>query len=418
MKARTLLPALLVAALILEAQAPLLIPAFRAQARVLTVDAAGDGDHTRIQDAVDAAVTGDTVSVLPGRYVETVEMSFDIHLISAAGPAHTIIDGAGAGPVISCLGLSPNSSIQGFTVTGGVARAPVAGGGIYVAFEASPLIRGNIVTGNRSVASGLAHSSFRTPPFRAAPLLCDPVPGDGGGMYVYFNCAPAIVGNVIADNEARGSGGGIAFWDHADAVCEGNRIYRNKAGRNGGGVFIGCNAMPALERNIIAWNEAGLISGAAGSGGGVCIKGLEADATLRRNTLYMNSAAGGAGGVHCEGPCRPVIETNLIGVASGRGIHCDPETGATITCNVIWGAGEAGYSEACFVSATGFFEAGNLIREVALCGPEAGDFRPCDAPYLLTECGVAGAEEDRCDPGPCGYVRGSWGLIKSLYRDP
>ncbi len=344
--------------------------------------------------------------------METLSITdVDIHLISAAGPATTIIDGNGSGPVVRCLGISQSSSIEGFTITGGVTGKPLAGGGIYLTAYASPLIKGNVVIRNRAEATGAASSAEGGPRAPGAPTYCEPEPGSGGGIYVHFTCMPNIVDNTIAYNEAKGNGGGVVFWDHANAFMEGNRIYRNSAGRNGGGVYVGCNASPTMEGNVIAWNSALF------GGGGVFLDGFEADAAVLRNTLYMNSASSGAGGIQCAGPCRPVISANLIGVAAGGGVLCDAETDATVTCNVVWGAGGDAFGGDCFPLGVSYAERDNAIMEVALCGVYAGDFRPCRMP-LEDRCGQVGAEERPCPRGTCGYMRVTWGVLKSIYRSP
>jgi parallel beta-helix repeat protein len=387
-----------------------------ARSKTLTVGHDGAGEYATIQSAIDAAAMRDTVLVLPGRYVETLSIvgtdvrPITVRLISAAGPASTIIDGGGSGPVIRCLYVSQDSSIEGFTITGGVTGRPLAGGGIYLVADASPLIRGNVVTGNRAQYGGGALSDATKPPAPRAPQYCEPESGSGGGVYVHYLCTPEIIDNTIADNEASGNGGGVVFWDHANAHMQGNRVYRNAAGRNGGGVYVGCNASPTLEGNILAWNK-------AIAGGGVLMSGFEADAVVVRNTLYMNSASSGAGGIQCKGQCVPVITANLIGVAAGAGVLCDPETDATVSCNVVWGVDGEDFDGDCFPVGVEYGDLRNVVDEIEFCGAHAADFRPCTRPWSLA-CGQVGAVEGACPPGACGYTRGSWGLLKSLYRDP
>jgi len=382
--------------------------------RTLVVDASGGAAFIRIQDAIDAASPGDTVLVRPGRYLERLSIvGVDLHLVSSDGPQATTIDGGGSGPVIRCVGLSSNSSIVGFTITGGVTRPPLVGGGVYLAAESSPSIRDNVIVGNRAEATGWVEEMLG-PDVRAGgvcpgsrmPFLCEPVPGSGGGVFVYFRCFPVIEDNVIADNSAAADGGGVVFWDHADGVLRGNEIYRNTSGRSGGGVFVGCNAMPTIERNVLAWNE-------ASAGGGIAVDGVEADAAVLRNTLYRNSAPE-CGGIRCKGPCKPAIEGNVF-VGNGReAVFCDPDTQASLSCNAAWQVGEEPFGSDCF--AFGELPPDNFNERLRLgfCDAEAGDFRLCSQP-LLEECGEIGAEDLTCPLGRC-VSRVSWGVIRALYK--
>jgi len=386
-----------------------------AGAETLEVNVSGDG-YTSIQDAVDDAASGDTILVGPGRYKERIVISnLDVYLVSALGPVATTIDGGGIGPVIRCVSMSEASSIEGFTITGGVTHSPQVGGGIYLAAQASPLIRNNIIVGNRVFAGGSAASLSDGENMPERPLLCELIYGAGGGIFAYLQCRPRVVDNLIKDNVAQGPGGGVVFYDHADGALEGNRIYHNKAGKPGGGVVVDCAAKPLLERNIIAWNE-------APSGAGIFIDRIDTDPIIRRNTLYMNSATLGADGIECGELCGPEITANLIGIVDRGGVLCDPESDATVTCNVVWSPGRSGpdgddFGGDCFGPGHDYLDGGNAVFEVLFCGAPVGDFRTC-GPLVLSGCGGVGAIDEACDSRSCGTIKGTWGVIKAIYRNP
>ena len=93
-----LLPALLFSALALFAVA-LLAAAGASHAKTITVDAAGGGDHTTIQEAVDAAEAGDLIEVKNGNYQENVVVGKELTLVGESNTL-TVIDTQGEGVAV------------------------------------------------------------------------------------------------------------------------------------------------------------------------------------------------------------------------------------------------------------------------------------------------------------------------------
>ena len=82
---------------------------------IIYVDDSGGADYTEIQDAINAANSGDTIYVYPGTYYENIIVDKIINLVGEDN-ANTIIDGCKLGDVIT---LSPSSNwvnITGFTI--------------------------------------------------------------------------------------------------------------------------------------------------------------------------------------------------------------------------------------------------------------------------------------------------------------
>ena len=145
-------------------------------------------DYATIQQAISAASNGDTVIVAPGSYSETVDfLGKDITVTSEQGPAVTIIDGHGAGSVVSFKSQETrNAVLSGFTLRGGYTN--VFGGGGVAILSASPTIRGNIITDNR---------------------VC----GSGGGISSLYG-SPLIEHNTITRNGLRGCTGSGSSISH------------------------------------------------------------------------------------------------------------------------------------------------------------------------------------------------------------
>jgi hypothetical protein len=79
------------------------------------------GDFPAIQDAIDAAVGGDTILVSPGTYSEIINFNGKgIILKSVDGPESTIIHAKPSYPAITFdSDEGPHSILDGFTITGG-----------------------------------------------------------------------------------------------------------------------------------------------------------------------------------------------------------------------------------------------------------------------------------------------------------
>ena len=183
------------------------------------------GDYPTIQAAIDAAHTGDTIVVSPGTYEEDIDfLGKGIVLESLAGPAATVVQGSGTGPVVRIDSEEPaGTTIRGFTITGGYAQMSYGedgvGGGIYILGPAQALIENNYVTLNRAG-------------------------GQGGGIAAVnsnFSTVPVVTeirGNVIARNRAAAqavagnNGGGL--YAMGESVIEGNTFL----GNDGDGAYV------------------------------------------------------------------------------------------------------------------------------------------------------------------------------------
>jgi hypothetical protein len=158
------------------------------------------GAFSRIQSAINVAADGDTVLVLPGTYVENIDfIGKDIVLRSEQGPEQTILDGNRLGPVVIFkLAEGRGAVVEGFTITRGQGTtefSPNARGGGVMCYNASPIIRDNIIVENEAT---LGH-------------------GGGGGIAVGTGLridprpSPLIERNIIEHNMCSGNGGGISL---------------------------------------------------------------------------------------------------------------------------------------------------------------------------------------------------------------
>lgn len=99
-----------------------------------------------ISEGLAAAGPSDAVLVRPGTYPETLLVARDARIVGIGGAASTVIDGGGAGSVITNQGA--RLELQGLTIEGGLASS---GGGVQ-SMQGDLEMRGCVVTAN--TASG------------------------------------------------------------------------------------------------------------------------------------------------------------------------------------------------------------------------------------------------------------------------
>jgi hypothetical protein len=162
------------------------------------------GDFSTIQEALDAALAGDTVLVGPGTYVESIDFDRkDVALRSVAGPENTIIEGSGEfeTPVVN---IGPYGELVGFTVRGGRASF---GAGASVRGDGT-LIAHNIFDSNAQGAGGFGAAIAGN---ASSPLVdgnwfvnntCDHQ-GLSGVVTFVNRSSPHIVNNVFINNPCR-----------------------------------------------------------------------------------------------------------------------------------------------------------------------------------------------------------------------
>ena len=204
-----------------------------------TVDLSGSGDYTSIQAAINAALTGDEVTVLPGTYYENIDfIGKDVVVKSADGPSATIIDAQGVGSVVNFHnGETRNASIIGFTLRNGAGStfaSPSPSGGGVICVSASPTIEGNLIENN--AANGFGSTT-------------------GGGIGTYYNGGdgPLIKNNVIRNNETW-FGGGIGLIDSNATIL--NNLITDNIGVNGGGISGNNGGLWHVTNNTIDSNSA------------------------------------------------------------------------------------------------------------------------------------------------------------------
>lgn len=268
------------------------------------------GDYSTIQAAIDHAINGDTVLVMPGAYEENIDFKGKaITVRSLEGPQSTLIDGMDGSSVVKFItSESTDSILDGFTITNGLSAD---GGGGIRCLDSSPLIKNNLICHNETKSTAVG----------------------GGGVYCEGG-QPELINNQITQNFslwAGSKGAGIYFASTSGKIFY-NAITENgyKHSGYGGGIYIEGGSELAFSENIIEGNEAKY-------GGGLYLH--DARGLVIGNTVAGNTARYG-GGIYCRGGY-PKCSSNTIvdncaygSFDGGGGIYCT-ETTATLMANVI-----------------------------------------------------------------------------------
>jgi hypothetical protein len=242
-----------------------------ALATTWTVDDDGAADFNTIQEAINFAIDGDEIVVMPGTYtgpggegvvVDMVGKAVWLH--SSDGPEVTSIDGETLSHGIRCgSGETGKTIIDGFSVTNGL------GGGVSCGVGSS------IIANCRIFGNGMSDYPY-------SPT--------GGGIYVNFYSNATIVNCDVFDNHVSGYcspppglggayGGGIYVNHYSNVTIENCRIFDNSVINGcgyGGGLYIASiNNVSLLNSTICGNSNNGVpdqIVGEYNNGGGNTIE--------------------------------------------------------------------------------------------------------------------------------------------------
>ncbi len=252
------------------------------------------GTYPTIAAALAAAVSGDTVSVACGRYLEHgLAMASGVVLRSEHGdPDCVAIDAAGA---IRCLGVAGSgagTTIEGIEFTGGIG----SGGGIRVGPASHVVLvrcrfranatpgdgAGLLVTGGSTVA--IRECQFLDNDARVGP---ETDLQRGGGAWV-LESSVRLEDCLFAGNRARAGGALFAQGDVEIVRC----VFRENSARLGGGVYAGGFTL-RFEDCLMEENATDALVAQQGRGGAVF---ATATGTEYAGCTFTRNFAGHSGG--------------------------------------------------------------------------------------------------------------------------
>jgi hypothetical protein len=326
-----------------------------AAARTWTVRLDGSGDFTVIQDALDAAMEGDTVLVGPGHYTWTNQATPDtvdiygmlrfwksepdgITLKSERGPEQTILDAERRGRVLFANGDNVPGDpvdfvVDGFTMTRGLAIRPpnrieAEGGAMavhltYATFRNCVFRQNEAEYGGAVWAGGVSGNTFENCRFEnnVATLGSLPNAGLGGGLFVVNSSVlQTFRGCTFVGNEAQYRGGGVfvgnARVEFIDCVLASNWSSNEAVGL---GAAMYCFIVPSVVLDGVLIRDNDTTNGPA-----VSVRGYRDPNTgqISRSTVEIKNS---------------VIARNPSSVLTENAIVIDSYSTVTASCTDIWG---------------------------------------------------------------------------------
>jgi hypothetical protein len=246
---------------------------FSSAINIIYVDVNGPNDpgtgtvespFLRIQNAIDAANTGDVVEIWPGVYtadpnnynLDPNGKSITIRSTDPNDPeitANTIIDPNGAGRGFYFhSGEDPNCIISGLTIRSGLA-VDDSGGAIFC-YNSNPTIRNCAIKNNTADWYGGAMFCESSSPEITNCTITGNLAIDGGALECWSGTV-TMQKCVISNNTVSGNGGAIDCYWQGQAELNNCTVVENSAG-SGGGLHCVDDGKATIQNSIFWSNDA------------------------------------------------------------------------------------------------------------------------------------------------------------------
>jgi uncharacterized repeat protein (TIGR01451 family) len=314
-------------------------------------------DYATVQEAVDAARSGDVIKVAGGAYTDVharaglTQAVYITKSVTIRGgytaadwetphpDAHpTTLDAGSQGRVAVIRGAyaAPVTvTLEGLQLTGGRAPGEDYGGGIYAEDGHLVISACRVFSNGAGVWGGGVYLNDCDGAVVHANQIYSNTAEYAAGLHVYSSHDTRITDNQVHGNQALNSGGGIYLWRSRGGSLSHNEVYSNVTlGGSGGGIVLNDSDQTTLAQNRVFSNVA------KQNGGGIHLTTRIQGFTMVENDVYDNRASvsqgGGVsiGGVSDAMICDNRIAHNTAG-SNGGGFLLATVSRATLARNVI-----------------------------------------------------------------------------------
>lgn len=289
-----------------------------------------------IAAALSRANPGDRVLLAPGTYYEHgLKLPEGVVLAGAgAAPGAVVINGQGAGRILSCENYARFAEIRNLSFVGGRAEgatlADASGGALLISNAAVNVIDCEF-RGNYAARNGGAVWVLEASPAFSGCLFADNVAGGGGGGMDCTLFASPSLQNCRFENNRADWGAGLSCRHTSSPVLlttvfAGNRTQGTRG--YGGGAFCDLDSKPMFFSCTFTRNEARY-------GGGLA-NFAESGATLVRCTLVDNIGSWRGAGIYTSNAVT-AVNASIIAFHEGAGIHSGGTYGPQVYQSNLFG---------------------------------------------------------------------------------
>jgi predicted outer membrane repeat protein len=276
-------------------------------------------DFSTIQAAIDRALDGCLIIVMPGTYQENIDFKGKAVKVRSdldgdpdtydISPMDVFIDGMETASVVTFdHGEQNDSVLEGFTLANGIGNYdPTSGvyhgGGVYCSSTSPTIINNQFIANGAFQGNGGGIYCRDASPVLRDNGFIENVAVNGGAIYCEGDFDITLANISIADCTVATSGAGLCCMGGTMTLEAGNLFAMNTTANNGGGAYFNATDCEILEGNSFTGNWAAM------QGGGICFEDC-ISARISDSSVTMNGAGYGCG-IACDNSF-VVIEHNLI----------------------------------------------------------------------------------------------------------